>query len=78
MNAEMPEGKILVCHRYGSSDIQSDTDLIVAIQEGIEKALLEAGIENAANTSLKNSLLTSPWGENSEARPVGDAATFQQ
>lgn len=51
------EGKILVCHRYGSSDIQSDTDLIVAIQEGVEKALQEAGIENAANTSLKNSLI---------------------
>lgn len=51
------EGKILVCHRYGSSDIQSDTDLIVAIQEGIEKALKEAGIENAASTSLKNSLI---------------------
>lgn len=51
------EGKILVCHRYGSSDILSDTDLIIAIQEGIEKALLEAGIVNAANTSLKNSLI---------------------
>lgn len=51
------EGKILVCHRYGSSDIQSDTDLIVAIQEGVEKALWEAGIDNAANTSLKNSLI---------------------
>lgn len=51
------EGRILVCHRYGSSDIQSDTDLIVAIQEGVEKALREAGIENAANTSLKNSLI---------------------
>ena len=51
------EGKILVCHRYGSSDIKSDTDLVVAIQEGIEKALQEAGIENAANASLKNSLI---------------------
>ena len=55
--ARKDEGKILVCHRYGSSDIQSDTDLIVAIQEGIEKALQEASIENAANTSLKNSLI---------------------
>ena len=55
--AQKQEGKILVCHRYGSSDIQSDTDLIVAIQEGIEKALREAGIENTANTSLKNSLI---------------------
>ena len=51
------EGKILVCHRYGSSDIQSDTDLIVAIQEGVEKALREAGIDNTANASLKNSLI---------------------
>lgn len=51
------EGRILVCHRYGSSDIQSDTDIIVAIQEGVEKALREADIENAANTSLKNSLI---------------------
>ncbi len=55
--AQKQEGKILVCHRYGSSDIQSDTDLIVAIQEGIEKALQEARIENTANTSLKNSLI---------------------
>lgn len=51
------EGKILVCHRYGSSDIQSDTDLIVAIQEGVEKALKDNSIENAANISLKNSLI---------------------
>lgn len=60
------EGKILVCHRYGSSDIQSDTDLIVAMQEGIEKALAEAGIENTANTSLKNSLIR--FFENEENR----------
>ncbi len=51
------EGKIIVCHRYGSSDILSDTELIVAIQEGIEKALKESGIENNANNSLKNSLI---------------------
>ena len=51
------EGKILICHRYGSSDILNDTDLIVAIQEGIEKALKEAGIDNNANASLKNSLI---------------------
>ena len=57
LTAQKQEGKILVCHRYGSSEIQSDTDLIVAIQEGIEKALREAGIENSANTSLKNSLI---------------------
>lgn len=55
--AQKNEGKILVCHRYGSSDIQSDTDLVVAIQEGVEKALADAGIENVASTSLKNSLI---------------------
>ena len=64
------EGKILVCHRYGSSDIQSDTDLIVAMQEGIEKALAEAGIENTANTSLKNSLIR--FFENEENRQSFD------
>lgn len=51
------DGKILVCHRYGSSDIRSDTDLIVALQEGVEKALADANIENAASASLKNSLI---------------------
>lgn len=55
--AEKNAGKIIVCHRYGSSDITSDTELIVAIQEGIEKALAENGIENTASTSLKNSLI---------------------
>lgn len=55
--SEKNDGKILVCHRYGSSDIQSDTDLIIAIQEGVEKALADAEIENTANTSLKNSLI---------------------
>ena len=54
--AQKNEGKILVCHRYGSSDIQSDT-VLVAIQEGVEKALADAGIENVASTSLKNSLI---------------------
>lgn len=64
------EGKILVCHRYGSSDIQSDTDLVIAIQEGIEKALSEAGTENTANISLKNSLIR--FFENEENRQSFD------
>lgn len=64
------EGKILVCHRYGSSDIQSDTDLIVAMQEGIEKALVDAKTENTANTSLKNSLIR--FFENEENRQSFD------
>lgn len=55
--AQKESGQILVCHRYGSSDINSDVDLIVAIQEGIEKSLIENGIENHANSSLKNALI---------------------
>lgn len=57
LTAQKNEGKILVCHRYGSSDIESDTDLIVAIQEGIESALKIAEIENKANASLRQSLI---------------------
>lgn len=55
--AQKKNGKILVCHRYGSSDINSDVDLIVAIQEGIDKALADNGIENKASTSLKKGLI---------------------
>lgn len=57
LSSEKNTGKILVCHRYGSSDIESDTDLIVALQEEIENALIAAGIENNANKSLKEALI---------------------
>lgn len=46
-------GKILTVHRYGSSNIQGDNDLVLAIQESIEKAFAEAGIENKASDALK-------------------------
>lgn len=55
--AQKEAGKILVCHRYGSSDINNDVELIVALQEGIEKALADNGIENQANSSLKKALI---------------------
>ncbi len=70
LTAEKNAGKILVCHRYGSSDITSDTELIVAIQEGIEKALADNGIENKANVSLKKSLIR--YFENSENKQSFD------
>lgn len=50
-------GRILTVHRYGSSNIHGDNDLILAIQESIEKALKKAGIENKANASLKKSII---------------------
>ncbi len=63
-------GKIIVCHRYGSSDITSDTELILAIQEGIEKALADNGIENKASASMRNSLIR--YFENEENRQSFD------
>lgn len=55
--AQKNEGKIVVAHRYGSSDIENDNDLIVAIQESVEKALENAGIENKASVSMRDSLI---------------------
>lgn len=55
--AQKNEGKIIIAHRYGSSDIENDTDLIVAIQNSVEKALADAGIENKATASMRDSLI---------------------
>lgn len=68
--AQKNSGKILVCHRYGSSDISNDSELIVAIQEGVEKALAENGIENQARASLRKSLIR--YFENEENRKSFD------
>lgn len=56
-NSQKNSGKIVVCHRYGSSDINNDTDLILAIQESVEKALEDNEIENKASASIKNALV---------------------
>lgn len=50
-------GKILTVHRYGSSSIHGDNDLVLAVQESIERALSEHGIENKASESLKSSVI---------------------
>lgn len=52
-------GKILTVHRYGSSSIRGDHNLVFAIQESIEKALKEKGIENKGNSALKGAI--SKW-----------------
>lgn len=49
-------GKILTVHRYGSSSIRGDHNLVFAIQESIEKALKEKGIENKGNSALKGAI----------------------
>lgn len=50
-------GKILTVHNYGTSSIHSDNDLVLAIQESIERAFAEHGMENKAADSLKSSVI---------------------
>ncbi len=51
------KGKIITVHRYGSSSIHGDNDLILAIQESIENALHDAGIKNAGSDALKTAII---------------------
>ena len=51
------KGKIITVHRYGSSSIHGDNDLILAIQESVEHALAEAGIDNAGSDALKTAIV---------------------
>ena len=50
-------GKVLTVHRYGSSSIHGDQDLVLAIQESIDHAFAEAGMENKGADSLKESVI---------------------
>lgn len=50
-------GKILTVHRYGSSSIHGDQDLVLAIQESIDHAFVTAGMENKGSDSLKDSVI---------------------
>lgn len=50
-------GKILTVHNYGSSSIHGDNDLVLAIQESIERAFSEHSMENKASDSLKSSVI---------------------
>ncbi|RGS71138.1 hypothetical protein [Mitsuokella sp. AF21-1AC] len=47
--------KILTVHRYGSSNIYGDDDLVFAIQQSIVAALNDAGIEDHGEGALKDS-----------------------
>lgn len=50
-------GRILTVHRYGSSNIWGDNDLVLAVQESVERSLAAAGIENKGKDSLKESVI---------------------
>lgn len=51
------EGQIITVHRYASSSIKGDNDLFIAIQESIELALHDAGIDNAAHGAMKDAVV---------------------
>lgn len=51
------EGKILTVHRYGSSSIRNDSNLAFAIEESIEKALEDSGIENSGRKAFKAEII---------------------
>ncbi len=50
-------GTILTVHRYGSSNIHGDNDLVLAIQESIERAFALRGMENCGADSLKTAVI---------------------
>ena len=50
-------GNILTVHRYGSATIRCDHNLVFAVQESVEKALMEAGIENKGGSALKKATI---------------------
>ena len=50
--------KILTVHRYGSSNIHGDDDLVFAIQQSIVAALNNAGIPDHGEGALKDSAVT--------------------
>ena len=50
-------GRILTVHRYGSATIRGDHNLVFAVQESIEKALADAGIENKGGNALKSATI---------------------
>lgn len=50
-------GKILTVHRYGSSNIYGDNDLVMAVQESVDKALTVSGIVNKGKDSLRKSVI---------------------
>lgn len=56
--------KVLTVHRYGSSSIQNDNDLVFAIQDSILNALQENGMEYTGGKSLKNAAIARLSDEN--------------
>lgn len=54
---KIDEKRILTVHRYGSSSIKDDNDLVFAIQESTIQALVDNGIDAMGESALKNSTI---------------------
>ncbi len=52
------QGEILTVHRYGSSSIFNDRDLILAIQESVTDELKKKNIQNKGEIALKTAAIT--------------------
>jgi len=52
------QGTILTIHRYGSSDIHNDNDIIIAVQESVKKALVEKNVEFHCEETLKGAIVS--------------------
>lgn len=55
--SEEMNGKLIVVHRIGSSNIKNDDDLIWAVQDSVSRALRDASVENMAAGTMKEALL---------------------
>ena len=56
-NIKNSDGKILTVHRYGSASIRNDYNLAVAIQESIENALEQNGLNNSSKGVLRKDII---------------------
>ena len=64
-------GKILTIHRVGSAGIDTDLELILAVQQSIMAALRENGIEHQGDAAMKDAFLS--WVSDSANRAYFDA-----
>lgn len=69
-------GKILTIHRVGSAGIDTDLDLILAVQQSIMAALKANGIENHGDASMKDAFLR--WVESPVNRDYFEALIRQE
>lgn len=56
--SEEMNGKLIVVHRIGSSNIKNDDDLVWAVQDSVSRALRDAGVENMAAGTMKEAFLS--------------------